>query len=277
MSVRVNDRHISEIEYENTFSKLNSYISGKLMSVPKRYSYYLTHPFNKALNNTYVLIMEVTNAYISGNGTSSSRYAKCGEILKCMSDIISFSYTFWNLAGGKNGIKPVTAKQRAFWAGHINRETALVAGVMEKCRKRKGMETDIPKIRPYTEQDFRDVVFLQKLAKLERIVYKRAIQAGNGYRDARLELLVSLARDALFYACTGNMLFADNTKLKKQRISRFSNSIGALMSMNRPVRELAFDDVFPEEELEAICTLITDSQRILRAIRDNERKQCVTA
>lgn len=53
MSVRVNDRHLSDIEYENTYGKLNEYIPSKLKRLPKRYRHFLGQPFNEVLNNIY--------------------------------------------------------------------------------------------------------------------------------------------------------------------------------------------------------------------------------
>lgn len=61
MSVRVNDRHLSDIEYENTYGKLNEYISSKLKRLPKRYRHFLGQPFNEVLNNIYRDIIELTN------------------------------------------------------------------------------------------------------------------------------------------------------------------------------------------------------------------------
>lgn len=89
MSVRVNDRHPSDIEYENTFSIFNQYISNKLRNLPKRYRHFLGEPFNNILNEIYEDIIKMTYLYLDGKPTSIERYRlgigilKKIEIAKC--------------------------------------------------------------------------------------------------------------------------------------------------------------------------------------------------
>lgn len=273
--IRVNDRHLSSIEYENTYGKLNAYLSDKLRRVPGRYAHFLREPFNNLLNDIYIDIMELTNVYVSEKKIQSmERYRKCIDILAKMEQVISFCYTYWNLSGMDNGIKLVTAKQRQYCADFVNKEIHLIAGVMQRCRKDARWEADIPFMYPYSNKDLKEVIFIRKLAELERIIYKRAIQMGKGYRDAGMELLVSLSRDALYHACTGNQICADESEAAaKKRQKEFSACIGNLMSMNRPIRELAFDRIFSEEELEKLCTLNAECQKILKAVKESDRER----
>ena len=272
MAVRVNDRHTSDIEYENTFSQFNAYVSAKLKKVPKRYKRCLVKPFNEALNRTYRMIMEVTDEYINGKKQGISRYRKCADILKELNEIISISYTFWNLSGGRNGIKYVKASQREYWTDFVNKEIRLIMGVMDKCRKDKKLEVDVPVMKAYTKYDFGNTVFLQKLGELQRIICTRAIRCGKDYSDAQMDMLVTLSRDALYNACEANRRDPEGGEDElKARIRYFSQSIGNLMAMNRPVRELAFCDIFTEAELEKICSLNTECQKMMQAIKSKER------
>lgn len=74
MAIRVNDRHLSNIEYENTFSILNQYLTSKIKRFPKRYRSYLSRPFNTVLNDVYKDIMQMTYLYEEGKEKSIERY-----------------------------------------------------------------------------------------------------------------------------------------------------------------------------------------------------------
>lgn len=277
MAVRVNDRHTSDIEYENTFSQFNAYVSEKLKRVSKRYGRCLVRPFNEALNRTYKDIMEATDEYTEDKKQSVSRYRKCAVILHDMEILISVSYTFWNLSGGRNGIKYIRAGQREYWTAFVNKEVKLLAGVMAKCRKDRKLVVKIPVMKAYTKHDLGNAVFLQKLGELQRIIYTRAIQCGKDYHDAQIDMLVMLSRDALYNACEANRLDPGGGEDElKARTRYFSQSIGNLMAMNRPVRELAFCNIFTEKELGKICELSTECQKMMQAIKAND-KQHVTA
>lgn len=258
------------MEYENTFTDVNAYISGKIKALPKRYRHYLGEPMNRALNRTYKTIMEVSYEYIIGKKQSVSRYRKCAEVIDGIREIIKLSYTYWILSGDKNEIRYITAKQRAYWAELVNREISLINGVMAKCRQDKAKEIDLPGMEPIMKHDFSKAVYIEKIAEMEQTIYKRAIQCGKDYTDAQMEMLVSLSRDALYYACEANRIRTDEgDEARKKRRKYLTDSISALMAMNRPIRELAFDDIFTEKELEWICERNTDAQKIMRTLRDN--------
>lgn len=272
MSVRVNDRHLSDIEYENTYGKLNEYISSKLKRLPKRYRHFLGQPFNEVLNNIYRDIIELTNLYMIGKYKSIDRYRVCVKILKSFEEVISLSYTYWNLSGNQqNGIKYVNKRVRIFWTDFINKEIALITGVMNKCNADKKIVVDIPIMKPHTKSEINDVIFLEKLSALQRIIYKRAIHTSKDFHDARMEMLVSLSRSALYNALQGNDIFVDgNEKLYNKRKKFMSNAIGDLYAMNRPIKELGFNDIFSEGELESICNLLTECIKILKSVQETD-------
>lgn len=272
MSVRVNDRHLSDIEYENTYGKLNEYISSKLKRLPKRYRYFLGQPFNEVLNNIYRDIIELTNLYMIGKYKSVDRYRVCVKILKSFEEVISLSYTYWNLSGNQqNGIKYINKRVRIFWTDFINKEIALITGVMNKCNADKKIVVDIPIMKPHTKGEINDVIFLEKLSTLQRIIYKRAIHTSKDFHDARMEMLVSLSRSALYNALQGNDIFVDgNEKLYNKRKKFMSNAIGDLYAMNRPIKELGFNDIFSEDELESICNLLTECIKILKSVQETD-------
>lgn len=270
MSVRVNDRHLSDIEYENTYGKLNEYISLKLRKLPRRYIHFLGKPFNEVLNSIYRDIIELTNLYMLGKHKSVDRYRLCAKILQSFEDVISLSYTYWNLSGGqKNEIKYINVRVRNFWSDFINKEIALVVGIMNKCNIDKNIIVDIPIIKPYTKNEINDTIFLKKLSELQRIIYKKAINTSKNFQDARMEMLVALSRSSLYNAMQGNSIYVNgNEKLYNKRKKLISNAIGELYAMNRPIKELSFSNIFSEKELESICNLLTECIKILKSIQE---------
>ena len=274
MSVRVNDRHLSDIEYENTFSIFNQYISNKLRNLPKRYRHFLGEPFNNILNEIYEDIMKMTSLYLDGKPTSIERYRLGIGILKKIEIVKSLSYTMWNLSSDrKNEIKFIKQKSREFWTESLNKETGLLSGVIKKCNgyKKNGVEVSFMKSFTYTQ--IKEIVFLNKLAQLQRIVYKIAIQTSKDYKDAQVEMLVKLSRSAFYNAVEGNAVFIEDETSYKKRKRLFSDAIGDLYAMSRPIRELSCFDMISEKDLEEMCNLITDSIRLIRAIKNSDEEK----
>ena len=274
MSVRVNDRHLSDIEYENTFSIFNQYISNKLRNLPKRYRHFLGEPFNNILNEIYEDIMKMTSLYLDGKPTSIERYRLGIGILKKIEIVKSLSYTMWNLSSDrKNEIKFIKQKSREFWTESLNKEIGLLSGVIKKCNgyKKNGVEVSFMKSFTYTQ--IREIVFLNKLAQLQRIVYKIAIQTSKDYKDAQVEMLVKLSRSAFYNAVEGNAVFIEDETSYKKRKRLFSDAIGDLYAMSRPIRELSCFDMISEKDLEEMCNLITDSIRLIRAIKNSDEEK----
>ena len=274
MSVRVNDRHLSDIEYENTFSIFNQYISNKLRNLPKRYRHFLGEPFNNILNEIYEDIMKMTSLYLDGKPTSIERYRLGIGILKKIEIVKSLSYTMWNLSSDrKNEIKFIKQKSREFWTESLNKEIGLLSGVIKKCNgyKKNGVEVSFMKSFTYTQ--IKEIVFLNKLAQLQRIVYKIAIQTSKDYKDAQVEMLVKLSRSAFYNAVEGNAVFIEDETSYKKRKRLFSDAIGDLYAMNRPIRELSCFDMISEKDLEEMCNLITDSIRLIRAIKNSDEEK----
>lgn len=274
MSVRVNDRHLSDIEYENTFSIFNQYISNKLRNLPKRYRHFLGEPFNNILNEIYEDIMKMTSLYLDGKPTSIERYRLGIGILKKIEIVKSLSYTMWNLSSDrKNKIKFIKQKSREFWTESLNKEISLLSGVIKKCNgyKKNGVEVSFMKSFTYTQ--IKEIVFLNKLAQLQRIVYKIAIQTSKDYKDAQVEMLVKLSRSAFYNAVEGNAVFIEDETSYKKRKRLFSDAIGDLYAMSRPIRELSCFDMISEKDLEEMCNLITDSIRLIRAIKNSDEEK----
>lgn len=274
MSVRVNDRHLSDIEYENTFSIFNQYISNKLRNLPKRYRHFLGEPFNNILNEIYEDIIKMTSLYLDGKPTSIERYRLGIGILKKIEIVKSLSYTMWNLSSDrKNEIKFIKQKSREFWTESLNKEIGLLSGVIKKCNgyKKNGVEVSFMKSFTYTQ--IKEIVFLNKLAQLQRIVYKIAIQTSKDYKDAQVEMLVKLSRSAFYNAVEGNAVFIEDETSYKKRKRLFSDAIGDLYAMSRPIRELSCFDMISEKDLEEMCNLITDSIRLIRAIKNSDEEK----
>jgi hypothetical protein len=270
MSVRVNQRHLSDIEYENTFTKLNGYLSNKLKRIPKRHRYYLAEPFNKILNKCYKNIMLITNLYMSKKSKSIERYRLCKETIELFETIISYSYYYWNISCRNNEIKRIPIKKRVYWTNLINKEIRLIEGVMKKCNGYKEDEICGLFMKSYSIPEIRNVQFLSKLYDLQSIVYSRAIHVSKNYQDAQMEMLVELTRDAFYYAKQANDVMAVDAKTSKKRENCFQKAIDRIMSMNRPIMELAIAKIFSEKELSLICNLVTDCQNMLCAIKRKE-------
>ena len=273
MSVRVNQRHLSDIEYEKSFTKLNDYLANKLKHAPKRHYHYLVEPFNRILNKVYKNIMTITNLHLNKKSKSIERYRLCKSTLELFESIIVFSYFYWNISSHKNEIKRVALRKRNYWAGLINREICLLIGVMKNCNGYKENEGCDLIMRAYSIPEIRKAKFLSKLYDLQGIIYSRAIRVSKNYQDAQMEMLIELTREAFYYAKQANDVTVKDEKTEQKRAKCFSKAIDRVMSMNRPIGELAVANIFSEKELESICNLVTDCQNILCTIKNKESKK----
>lgn len=274
MSVRVNDRRISDIEYENTYSKFYDYILNRMKRVPRRYERYITDPINKILNEIYHNISQATILYIQKKHRSVDRYRVICASIRKIETLICLIYSFYNLSDNKkNQIPYVKERQRAFIAGTINKEIALLTGVAKMCNKDKNIEIKSPKMYVYTKNDIKNVVFLHKLYTIQNIVYKRAILCPRKFKDARMEFLVELSRSSFYNALQANNIYINgNEVLLKRRAKYFSDAISDLYKMNRPILELSFNNIFSEEELSCLCNSISECIKILKSIKESDIK-----
>ncbi len=273
MSVKKNDRHLSCLEYENTFTKIYNLLIRRIEKIPIRYNLHLSIPFQNVLNDIYKNIMELSNIYLHFVRWGIDRYRLCNKILNMFDSLISFVYTYWNLSCKKNGIKYLNYRKRQTMADYINKEITLIEGIMKKCNVDKSIAVHIPHIKAYDNKSIGHVVFLKNLKDLQCIIYKCAIRSNKKIRDAQFEILVELSRDAFYYAKTGNDILVSDDKTYKNRSKNITKSLDALYSMNRPVRELAYAEKLSEKELEKICRLISESIKILNSIRKSEREK----
>ena len=278
MAVRANQRRISDTEYENTYEKIYVYITDKIKRSPMRHSKYLGEPFLNVMNKAYKDIMQMTTLYNSGKAKSIERLRLCFTVCEDFVEIITFSYVYWNLSSQKNGIKYVAPHSREYWTNLINKEIILIYGVMKKCNAFKNVEEKevmkIPYMRAYSNEDIKKVDFLKKLYKVQCIIYRQAIQSSKKFNDAQMEILVDLSRSALYNAVSANRInVKDDEKKFKKREKYFSEAIGNLYAMNRPVKLLSFDCVFSEKDLAIICRYINECAKIIRSIKESDKRR----
>lgn len=273
MSVKKNDRHVSCLEYENTFTKIYNLLIIKIKKIPIRYNIHLSIPFQNILNEIYKDIMELSNLYLHSPKWGIDRYRMCNKILSEFEKLISVIYAYWNLSCKKNGIKYQNYKKRQNVADYVNKEIALIEGIMNKCNKDENIKPKIPHIKAFDNKSIGDVVFLKNLKNLQGIIYKCAVRSSKKIRDAQLEVLVELSMDAFYYAKTGNDILISDEKTYKSRNKNICKALDTLYSMNRPVRELAYADGLSEKELETICKLISETIKILNKIKISESEK----
>lgn len=271
MAVKVNLRHLSDTEYENTFTKLLRYLQNRFEHLPKRHLRFLGKPYNDLLCDEYEVIMEITEEYYKGHRYGIARYRQCVKALEIFEEIISYTYMFWNIAYEKNGIKHVKQNSREFWANYINNEIILINGIMKKCNGYNGNEK-LPKAYSYLNSSARKAIFLSNLMDITRTVYKYASHSSKNYRDIQIESLLKFSRHAFYFAITGNII-PTNSKEYKIRKSNLSNAIDNLYKMNRPIKELAFNHVFSDNDLEKLSSLVTDTIKVITTIQKNDSER----
>ena len=277
MSVRASERKTSDLEYENTYTKLYRYVEHKARKIPKRHMSRIGVPVMSLMNEIYEDISTATDLYNKGKCFSAERLHQFENILKKMDRLRGLTYIWWLTSlNRKNEVPYIKVKQRRYWAELFNTELKLIYGIMRKCNKFKEGEYDLPFMEPIGIYDVQKAVFLQKLYELNKIVYKCNIRCGKDFKDARMEYLSKLTHDALYSALKGNKTLNTNEKDLKKRTKYFSDAISKLYAMDRPVRELEFDLMFSEDEIREICNLITDSKKILQSINNNEKEKLRT-
>lgn len=271
MSIRVSDRRVSEIEFENTGSKICDYIRQKLDKVPVRYRRNFAIPFANCLAEFEHTIIRLADDFLESSKKNFVRSELCKEAITLLEEIASFSYSYWILSQSKkNEIKYVCHRKRFYWAGLVNKEFGLLYGVRNKSLPKGSEVLPMRFMKPYTNEEIKDNDILRKLSELERIAYRVANNRKNNFRDAYAERFVEVCRDASYYAFDAFSKEPETQYLRNRRRNDLNEVIGLLFEANRLIRKMMFDHVLKEKDLEKVCTLSTDVITELKTIRNSD-------
>lgn len=272
--IRVNDRKLSELEFENTFYKIYDYILHKVTRLPERHGRFIGIMINRSLNDVYQSVYKLSSAYITRTRTKKERAELSYAAINDLEDIIRMFYLMQVLSlTHQNEIKHITDKQIMYISGLINEELKLLNGVFSKYNEDEDMVTDMCTMVAMTKKMYKEVLFLQKLKELCIIAYSVSLRLPKRILDARAELLVELSSKALYFAISGNsIIVGNNEKRLRRRKKYFEEAVSCIYQMNMPVRSLAVIGLAQENDLKEICTLMYDTSNIINAIIKSDKR-----
>lgn len=280
MSVLARKRIPCKIEYERKFHSMNNYLNEKLDKIPKRYNDVLSKPFQNCLNQIYEKIMNLSDLRLK-EGLNKTTYKLCLELLELFHELISFSYTYWNISSGQTEIKSVSSKQRRYWSQVINKNIITIVNTMDKHKeycKNNNDNINIPSMIPISYNDFKYSEFSQKICYFEKYLFRKAVVVERKKRYAQIDMFLNILRKTIYYTVRYKNVIIDKDKINRNMFSKNKNLLNeyritltsiykTIRELNRPIRELAYKQMFSEDELKEICNLYFDCYLILDGVK----------
>ena len=265
MSIRKNDRRLSQTEYDNTYNKIFNYILQKVSRLPKRYQKILGKSMTDALGEVLINIENATVQFHIGKDRSADRRRNLYDALKAFNRIITVSYFWWTLPSNKNEIRPISQRQRNYWSESVNKSVALITGVLKTIDKNfDQQEVDIPHMYSISKAEINSVQFLKYISGSLSIMNRCAIKYQQKYENPRIYQTINRLADALKYAIDGNKRGFDGSLSDyKKRYDYFNKAIGNLKAIQQDILRLSWEYMFSEEELKTLATNIDSATKIL--------------
>lgn len=272
MSVLKNKQRTSKIEYERNFLGLYEYMNGKIDHMPRRWLKPLGLPMKEELNQIYDDVLLVSEMYIEKD-PARKRYMQCKKVIEELVAFQEWVYLYWIISDGRNGIKWVDAGKREYMSEYVNKEIRLIGGVMHRLDpKMKFGRVKVLYMKPFTLKDIEGVDFLEKLYKLNNMVYPKSIRIPLAQRDEDVRLAAKYIRNAFFCAYNGNFIPTTKKEYDKRR-QLFGAAISDLYRLNRPMVKTFMSHLFSDDDSETITQLAKESVKILQTLQESDKER----
>ena len=269
MSVLKNYRNKSPIEYERQYYRFTRYLQDRITRLPSRYRFELIDPFNNVISDCDKNISEISFLKLQGKGTCAERYKLILKVLENLNQITKLTYVYWSMSEiNSNSITEVKYSSKEYWSNFQKKVTDLIIDEAKQCRKYK--EEDIDIMIPYPYAKYKRAKFLEAIANIHKTAIFRFKHTIAGFKNRNFKTMLDLSADALYYANRGNSIKIIDESTKKKRIVWFDKAIRCLYDLDRPIRELAFDHIFTEDEYISLHEDLETAKKITQKIKRDD-------
>lgn len=248
-----------------------------MMVVPKRRHNHIAKPIMEVMNDTYRLILGITEDPVKGtHNATQTRYDLIVKAQQCLSKIEKPLWVYWNICGDndENMMHNQSIKQRRNLCDRYNYILKLLH-VAQVGSNKYNQDADLGeiKIQYYTEEEIRNAEFLCKLRELHRFTHGKVIRMTNIFKDAEAEILIELIDDAWYCAVHGNQKRLDIEKEREDRRKLFSRAISDLYKFERPLFSVFSLGNYSNREMKDWIDLHVETLRLLQAVQQSDKER----
>ena len=259
MSVLKNKRKLSRTEYERTFEELYGYAISQTNKVPKRRKKWVTKEIDAVMNDAYVWVMDLSEAYFEKNVRAEAREKIAIKIIRRLNGMGRPLFTYWNVMG-------CTDKEMERWLDLIKREIDLLNNfVIEKNFAMSLQVLDWNKIDR--------VSFLKNMCDMHRYVHTKVIHANCAYDDSAGNLLIRLVDDALYNIMEANRKIPETSDEYKRRKEHICKAIASLNEMNRPILFYFNLMQYSERVMREWAGMLSEELKMLAALQKSDKER----
>lgn len=258
MSVIRSKRHISQFEYENTFTNLYQFSAEQTSKIPKRKNKWLCTDIDGIMNNAYNLIMEINEGYFSTEDKEESISKLINHTLDYLLKLEKPLLILWS-------VQKYKTKTMVAWSNLVCDEINLLYKMIDKKAKYRMKILDYNAINKAS--------FLKNMSSFHAYVYGKVINAPMKYDNSSGALLIRLVDDAFYHIIEANKKIPSNQKELKEREEHISKSISALRKMQR--QTLFYFNLmrYSENVLQEWTDYLTQELKLLYALKKSDAER----
>lgn len=260
MTVVKSKRGIAFSEFEWHMAAIVRETKQRLNPVPARYRKFIYPRIYEPTSRAYtavILANEINARTEEGKGRRS-------ELLEgALKDIRSLQtplYGAWNILGTKE-------ESCKDWADMLNREIALITGVINKERAVDELIQALPK------KKIERLEFLKVMAQLHKYTYTKIGHAPNDCKDFISMKIAELTDTALCEILKANGKIPETGKQATERARHVQGAIDNLNAMQRPLYALWNIVDYSENEMDEWAGLIDREIRLLEGLKKSDRER----
>lgn len=267
MSVLKNKRSVSKYEYENSFNIMYQYFKIQLSKTPIRRQKWIYPELTEILRDVHMSIMELSTGYKDYKERDEWRYNLIKYSLKRLQDFQNPLCSYW-------AIMKTDEKHRITWCEHINKEIALLKGMLKSnpCYN-EGDELGIKLIMYYKNSDVKNAKFLSNMKELLEFSHSKIIHAKKEFDGFESASIIELVGDAWYYCLSANRKIPENAEEYKERKENISNAISCLHKLNRPMLSLFIMVGYSEHVMREWSDLLTKELKLLSSLQKSDKKR----
>ena len=267
MSVLKNKRSVSKYEYENSFNTMYQYFKTQLNKTPTRRQKWVYPELTEILRDVHMSIMELSTGYKDYKERDKWRYGLIKHSLKRLQDFQKPLYSYW-------AIMETDEKHRITWCEHINKEIALLKGMLKSnpCYNEED-ELGIKLIMYYKNSNIAGTKFLSNMKDLLDFSHSKIIHVKKDFDGFESATIIELVGDAWYHCISANQKIPENAEEYKNRKEHISDAISCLHKLNRPMLSLFILVGYSENTMREWSNLLVEEIRLLTALQKSDKKR----
>ena len=241
--------------------ELHKATSERLSASPARYRKMFAELYKQS-SAAYATVIHSGDIRPKDIDKIAQRDALLEETVKYLQDMQGSLWCFWNICR-------YDERRMSYWAGIINEELIILAGVVR--REEKPRLIDI--INWHSVQE---ACFLDTMSNLHRFTYQKVVHAPQRYYDYVSAEIIRCVDDAWCSLLQGNRIRAETQAEADMRLEYFEQAKTRLNDMQRPLYALWNVEQYSEREMDQWAGLIDAELKLINGLMKSEKTRSNT-